>query len=120
MKRIIVLIVICTIGATALFAQQKGIIHTVLEKSVEAKVAAIQDVLKFSDTQAKAVKELELRYLLDVQKAERCCWCNQQKRIKKLKLKRDEALEKVLDRALYIRYKAVEEERIQPQPLWAN
>ncbi len=101
-------------------AQKTGIIADVLKKSAEEKVARMQEMIGFDDNKARQLNELEFTFLLDVQKAENCCLCNRKKRIERLKQKRDQELQRILSRDEYIKYDAVENERIKKQPLWAE
>lgn len=101
-------------------AQKTGIIAGVLKKSAEEKVTRMQEMIGFDDNKARQLNELEFTFLLDVQKAESCCLCNRKKRIEKLKKKRDQELQQILSRDEYIKYDAVENERIKKHPLWAE
>ncbi|MGB4438598.1 MAG: hypothetical protein WBJ13_05085 [Sedimentibacter sp.] len=102
------------------FPQQPSIIESVLTKSVEEKITYMQELIGFDDGKAQQLKQIELSYLLDVNKAERCFLCNKNKRIKKLKYKHDMELQKILERDEYIKYEAIENDRIKKHPLWTN
>lgn len=102
---------------TVASAQKSGIISEVLRQSAENKVTQMQELIKFDDAQAEKLKNLEFNFLLDVQKAENCCLCNKKKRIEKLQKKRDADLQQILTREQYIKYDAVENERIQDIPV---
>ena len=101
-------------------AQKTGIIADVLKKSAEDKVTKMQELIGFDDEKARQLNELEFTFLLDVRKAESCCLCNRKKRVEKLKQNRDRELQRILTRDEYIKYDAVENERIKKQPLWAS
>lgn len=119
MKRYLVLAVLLAIVAS-LSARQPSIIENVLVSNVEEKVSSMQELVGFNDAQAQRLRKMELNFLLEVNKTENCFLCNKQKRIKKLKQKRDAELQKILERDQYIKYDAIENERIQKRPLWAN
>lgn len=119
MKRYLVLAVLLAIVAS-LSARQPSIIENVLVSSVEKKIFSMQELIGFDDAQADQLRKMELNFLLEVNKTENCFLCNKQKRIKKLKQKRDAELQKILERDQYIKYDAIENERIQKRPLWAN
>ena len=89
-------------------------------QSVEAKIEKMQELIGFGDEQAQQLRELELNFLLEVNKAENCFLCNKQKRVERLKQKRDAGLQKILERDQYIKYDAIENERIKKYPLWAK
>lgn len=108
MKKVILTSVILFTALVVLSAQEKGIIAEVLRNSVEQKVDSMQMIIGFEDEIAKQLKELELKYLFGVQKAETCFLCNTKKRIKKLQRTRDEKLQKILPRDLYIKYHSIE------------
>ncbi|SFK55799.1 hypothetical protein [Proteiniphilum acetatigenes] len=119
MKRNLVLIVLlATIGGG--YAQQPSIIEKVLINSVEEKVSSMQKLIGFDDVQAQQLRQMELNFLQEINKAENCFLCNKQRRIEKLKQKRDAELQKILERDQYIKYDAIENERIKKYPLWAK
>ncbi len=120
MKQRILFLIIFAAFIAASSAQSTGIIADVLRKSVEQKVSLMQKLIQFDDLQAEQLYELELKFLLDVQKAENCWLCNTKKRIEKLQKGRDEGLQAILERDQYIKYDAIENERIKKQPLWAK
>lgn len=107
MKKILVLsILLLTI--IGLSAQQSSIIEKVLANSVEEKITSMQELIGFDDAQAQQLRETELNFLLEVNKAEHCFLCKKQKRIEKLKEKRDTELQKILERDQYIKYQSLE------------
>lgn len=89
-------------------AQQPSIIENVLAHSVEEKVSSMQELIGFNDAQAQQLRQMELHFLLEVNKAERCFLCNKKKRIEKLIQKRDAKLQKILERDQYIKYQSLE------------
>lgn len=117
-KTLLLSILILTIMGMS--AQQPSIIETALANSVEVKVSSMQQLIGFDDMQAQKLRKMELVFLLDVNKAEHCFLCNKQKRIEKLKQKRDAELQNILERDQYIKYDAIENERIKKVPLWLN
>ncbi|WP_352422689.1 hypothetical protein [Proteiniphilum sp.] len=119
MKKILILALLMLVVA-GLSAQQSSLVEDALERSVEEKVASMQKLIGFDDAQAKELKEMELHFLKEVNKAENCFLCKKQKRIEKLKKKRDVELQKILERDQYIKYDAIENDRIKKRPLWAN
>lgn len=121
MKKVTLLISAFILLASSAWAQQQnGIINGVLKKSAEDKVVKMQELIGFDDEKARQLNELEFNFLLDVQKAESCWLCNKKKRIEKLQSQRDLDLQKILSRDEYIKYDAVENERIKKHPLWAD
>lgn len=76
----------------------------------------MQEIIGFSDEQAELLKEVEFNFLIDVNKAEHCFLCKKQKRIEKLKKERDALLQKILERHQYIKYDAIENERVEKGP----
>lgn len=116
MKRIIFLSIVL-LSVMALSAQQSSIIEDILAKSVEEKVDSMQNLIGFDDKQAQQLREMELKFLQEVNKTDHCFLCNKKKRIEKLKRKRDADLQKILERDQYIKYEAIENERIKKHPL---
>ncbi|WP_294081763.1 hypothetical protein [Proteiniphilum sp. UBA5384] len=117
MKKILVLGLLL-LAVTGLSAQQSSIIENVLVSSVETKVASMQKLIGFDDAQAEKLMEMELHFLKEVNKTENCFLCRKQKRIEKLKQKRDTELQKILERDQYIKYDAIENDRVKKQSLW--
>ena len=99
---------------------QQSIVKNVFEKFVEDKIAYMQKVIDITDNQAKKLKEVELTFLLDVDSAENCFWCNSKKRIEKLKSKKEQQLNEILSLDQYIKYDAVENNKIKKHPIWAE
>ena len=95
---------------------QNSIIKGVFEQFVEDKIERMQKLIKFDDEQAEQLKELELNYLLDVNKSEHNFWCRTKKRVKKLNKKREENLKLILTREQYIKYNAIDNDLIQKEP----
>lgn len=119
-KTAFVIAALIAFSVTAWAQQQSGIINGILKKNAEDKVAKMKELIGFDDDKAKQLSELEFQFLLDVQKVENCCLCNKKKRIEKLKQKRDTELQKVLTREQYIKYDAIENDRIKKHPLWTS
>ncbi|MDR0333803.1 MAG: hypothetical protein LBI15_10105 [Dysgonamonadaceae bacterium] len=118
MKRILFLSFVLFAIITATFAQNPtSIIPDALKKSVEIKVEQMQQLIGFDDNQAEQLKALEFQFLLDVRKAEKCRLCNTRKRIERLQIKRDAALQQILTRVQYIRWDAAENDRVQNIPV---
>lgn len=118
MKKIIFLAIIFSSVCIGMQAQsQLSFIDKVLKKTAEDKVFQMQELIGFDDTKAKQLTELEFKFLLEVNKAENCFLCNKKKRIDKLMQNRDADLQKILSRDEYIKYDAVENERIKNIPV---
>ena len=98
---------------------QQSIIKDVFEKSVEDKIAYMQKVIDITDVQANQLKEVELNFLLDVNSAENCFWCNTNKRIAKLKTKKEQQLKEILRLDQFIKYDAIENNKVKKYPEWA-
>ena len=113
-----------TLLLTALFAfiltasAQKSIIKDVFERFVEDKVSSMQKIIDITDSQAAQLKELEVNFLVDVNAAENCWWCNSKKRIKKIESKKEQQLKEILSLDQYIKYDALENDKIKRHPVW--
>jgi hypothetical protein len=117
MKKNSLFLMLLLFAAATSAQNHKSVTPNALQKSVETKVEQMQQLIGFDDSQAEQLKALEFQFLLDIRKAEKCCLCNTGKRIKKLQIKRDAALQQVLTRAQYIRYDAAENDRVQNIPV---
>lgn len=120
MKKIFLFTSLFLISVMAMTADNTTIIKDILNEYAIQKVDYLQGLIKFSDVQAKHLKEIELDYLLEVQKAENCFLCNKQKKIERLKKEKYQAIEKILSRDEFIKYKAVDNKEIKKHPLWAD
>ena len=119
MKKIIITLGILFAAVAISTAQEKGIIADVLRNSIEHKVESMQKLIGFDDEIALELKELELKYLLDVQKAETCFLCNTSRRIKKLQSAREDKLQEILPRDQYIKYHSIENNLLnEDNQLW--
>ena len=117
MRKIILTSVLIFTALLVSSAQEKGIIAEVLRNSVECKVDSMQELIGFDDDKAKQLKDMELQYLLDVQKAETCFLCSTKRRVRKLKESRDNYLQKILTRKQYIEYEGGDFEAVKKHPV---
>ncbi len=97
---------------------QESIISDVFEKFVENKISSMQEVIDIDDEQAKQLKKVELNFLLEVNSAENCWWCNTKKRIEKLKTKKEEQLKEIMRLDQFIKYDAIDKKKIKKHPIW--
>ncbi|MCE5180024.1 MAG: hypothetical protein LLF81_12880 [Porphyromonadaceae bacterium] len=111
MKRNTLLITMILAFITPSFSQT-SITEKVFQESVENKVEEMQQLIGFDDQKAQELKEMELRFLLDIQKAETCFLCNSKKRIKKLQHIREARLQQILPRDQYVKYSSLENDLI--------
>ena len=95
---------------------QESIIKDVFEKYVEDKVERMQRLINFDENQAIQLKKIELNFYLDVNSAENCFWCSTRKRVEKLKKRREVDLQQILTREQYIKYDAIDNDRILEKP----
>ena len=120
MKKIILTLGILFAAVAISTAREKGIIADVLRNSVDHKVESMQKLIGFDDEIELELKELELKYLFDVQKAETCFLCNTSRRIKKLQSAREERLQEILPRDQYVKYYSIENDLINiDTPIWS-
>lgn len=115
MKRNILLVTV--LFAFVMNASAKdSIIKDVFEQFVEDKIERMQKLIHFNDKQADQLKELEITFLLDVNKAENRILCRKKRRIKKLKKQRDKDLQLILTREQYIKYNVIDNDLIKEDP----
>ena len=109
---------------TALFAfivnapAQESIIKDVFEKFVEDKITSMQEVIDITDEQAEQLKEVELRYLLDVNSAENCWLRSTKKRVRKFDEKKQDKLKEILSLDQFIKYDALVNKKIKKHPIY--
>lgn len=119
MKKIILLFTVL-FGFILNASTQESIVKDVFEKFVEDKITSMQKVIDIDDEQANQLKVLELTFLIDVNSAENCWWCNSKKRIIKLEDKKEKQLKKILSLDQYIKYDALENDKIKKHPIWLD
>lgn len=111
---------------TAIFAfilnasAQQSVVKNAFEKFVENKISSMQKVIDITDEQALKLKNVELNFLIDVNSAENCFWCNTKKRIEKLEENKVEKLKNILSLDQYIKYDALENKKIKKHPIWMS
>ena len=119
MKRIVLISSLLLVCSLAFPAEKSSIIKDILKDHASQKVEYAQQLIKFTEAQASQLMELEYNYLLEVQKAENCRCCNTANKIKKSAEKRDIELQKILTREQYLKYEALDKNRIKKHPLRA-
>ena len=117
MKKIILLVAALLLGSYSASAQQTSVISEIFSHYSHEKVDKRQKLILFDDAQAAHLEAMEYKYLLDLQKAETGCRCRVLKRTKKLDVNRDRELQKILTREQYIKYDALDKDRIRKVPL---
>lgn len=99
---------------------QQSVVKEVFEQFATDKIERMQTLIGFDDDQANQLKELELNFLLDVNDAENCFWCRTKKRVEKLKVKKQEKLKEILSHDQFIKYDALENNKIKKHPIYMN
>ena len=99
---------------------QQSIVKDAFVQLVEHKISSIQKVIPITEEQAAKLKDTELNFLLEVNSAENCFWCNTKKRIEKLKARKEEQLKEILSLDQFIKYDALENRKIQKHPIWMS
>ena len=120
MKRILLISSLFLVCSLVFPAEKSTVIKDILKDHAFQKVEYAQKLIKFTESQASELMDLEYKYLLDVQTAENSCWCNSVKKIARLKDKKLKVVEKILSRDEYIKYKAIDNKEIKKHPLWAE
>ena len=114
MKKIILFSVLLALSATT-FAQN-NIITDALQRSAEAKVQEMQQLIRFDDYQAEQLEAMQFQFLLDVRRAENRTF-RTRRRIERLQRERNAALQEILTPEQYIRWNAIENSLIRNMPL---
>ena len=117
MKKIILLAITLLLGSYSAYSQQTSVISDILSHYTHQKVAERQKLILFDNAQAAQLEAMEYQYLLDLQKAETGCRCRVQKRTEKLNRLRDLNLQKILTREQYLKYEALDKDKIRKLPL---
>ena len=117
MKKILLLSVLLALSAAT--SAQTNIITNAFQRSAEAKVQEMQQLIRFDDNQAKQLKTMQFQFLLDVRNAENRTF-RSRRNIERLQRERDTVLQQILTHEQYIRWNAVENNIIQNIPVRAN
>ncbi|MBP1663396.1 MAG: putative secreted protein [Bacteroidetes bacterium] len=104
-------------GFTSAGAQQQSVIREILSRAASGKVTEMQKLIHFDDVQARELEAMEFQYLLNMEKVETGCRCRIQKRRDKLNRQRDIKLQKILTREQYLKYDALDKDKIRKLPL---
>ncbi len=91
-----------------------------MSQQVEEKITQMQDLIKFSDEQAFKLKKVELDYLKGIEEIKICENCNKEELLQRLQNKREIQLQNILERHQYIKYNAIENDRIKQIDLIAK
>lgn len=120
MKRFFLLSAIVCISLSLFSAEKTSIVKDVFKTHAVRQVEYAQNLISFTDLQAKQLVELEYQFLLDVQKVENCRLCNSTKKIESLKTNKYKKVERILPKDEFIKYKAIDNKEIKRYPLWAE
>ncbi|HPT42693.1 MAG TPA: hypothetical protein PLH52_02500 [Paludibacteraceae bacterium] len=116
-KKIILSTIILLSGFTIAGTQQQSVIREILSRTASGKVTEMQKFIHFDDVQARQLEIIEYQYLLNMQKAETGCRCRIQKRTDIYNRQRDIELQKILTREQYLKYDALDKDKIRKLPL---
>ena len=120
MKKVDILSILMLFSTGMSFATKPATIKNILSDYVVQKVEYSQNLIHFSDLQAKQLNDLELNYLLEINRLENCKCHNSDKQLTKLNEKRDSNLRKILNQIEYNQYKAIDQKEIKRYPLWSK
>jgi len=116
MKKIFLLSLTLFAFAIVTFAQS-NIITDALQRSAQAKVQEMQQLIHFDNNQANQLQTMQFQFLLNVRNAENRTFSNSRRRIERLQRERDTALQQILTREQYIKWNAIENNIIQNIPV---
>lgn len=120
MKRLLLFTTLFTLFGFTMLARNDSKIDVILKDYAVKKVTSMQQLIEFNNTQYAKLVVIEFEYLTALKCIECSVFCNKQRRIEKLEVKRDNALHKILLREQYIKYKSIEEKSIKRMPLQAS
>lgn len=123
MKRIVkfsVIIAVLSIAASCASGKfSKGFDRKITEQ-VDTKIVQMQELIEFNNEQAFKLKKVELEYLKGLKEAKTCKDCDAKSLEKKLQEKRTIQLKNILERSQYIKYDAIDNDRIKQIDLMAK
>lgn len=109
MKKVLYFLSICLVVSSCATSQ------SAMSKQAQKKVNDLKPVLNLTESQAKAMQQVETEYLLQESKIRNSV--NYNKLLKSYKEKRDVEVKKILDYDQYLKYDAIEGKRIKNVPL---
>lgn len=113
MKKVNVLIIALVFLTACGITDSSGIGKRKIAKEAESKVEKMQELIEFSNEQIFKLKKMEVAYLNEITKVNHCDDCNKELMIKEIDEKRDIQLQNILTREQYIKYDAIDKERIK-------
>ncbi len=121
MKKLITLIVVSIFMISCSTTKGTTKQEPLLSKAIE-KVTSMQKLIKFSDKQAEKLKKLEFDYLKKVQslKKDKISKDLLKKRLQELNIKKDKQLQEILERDQYLKYDAIENDRLKKGIIMAD
>ncbi len=95
--------------------------QTIMNKVVK-KVSSMQKIIGFTDAKAQKLQKLEFEYLKQLKSLQKSNFSEVelQKNIKKLNKERDTRLQSILDRDEYLKYDAIENNRLKQGVIMAE
>ncbi len=101
----------------AIDKQQQSMLNKVIEK-----VSSMQKIIGFTDEQAKKLQKLEFDYLKQVKSLQKLDLIKEklQQKMQELNKKRDTELQSVLRRDEYLKYDAIENDRLKKGVIMAD
>ncbi len=121
MKRVGIIVLVFVFGVSAFSAcATMKTTNKALMQEVKAKVAEMQELVKFDDKQARKLEKVELKFLEKKSEIENCKDCDADKLLRELQQKKANQLQRILERHQYIKYDAIENNRIKKGKLMAK
>lgn len=107
-----IFIIIVLLSACAASKENSGLEGDLIHR-VELKIAKMQELIKFDDRQAERLKKIEFEYSEAMRICKESSSCNREITKKRLAAKRDTQLQEILTREQYVKYDAVDGNRIE-------
>lgn len=99
------------------FAQKTVIDKELLKRKATEKVQKMQSVIRFDDKKAKRLTAVEYKFSLGIEKAMQPKKGDSAEKIEKMIQKRDRSVQKILSDVEYLKYNAIDNDRIKPYPV---
>lgn len=99
------------------FSQNKDINKNFYKNKAFEKVQYMQSIIRFDNAKARKLEKVEYKYLVDIAKVGKFSTKNSVEKFRKLEIKRDKELRKILTRGEYLKYNAIEKNNIRKHPL---
>lgn len=113
MRRKILSLLVLILVSGFIFSQQHSLGINQVKKNAEAKVHALQSIIKFNDKKAQKLVVIEYKFEQQIEKEKGKSSKNLAYSLEKIKSKKLKAIRRILSREEFLKYQAIEKQHIK-------